>query len=74
MKLRMLAAVTLSALLASRVFAGDACESSGEPTLGVIAGGALVYVSNAPWDAYGQAGALRAGAPVARTVIRRLPL
>ena len=47
---------------------------SGEPTLGVITGGALVYVSNAPWDAYGQAGALRAGAPLTRPVIRRLPL
>ncbi len=45
-----------------------------EPTLGVLAGGALVYVANSPWASYGDDGQPRAGASWPRPALLRLPL
>mgnify|MGYP000312412365 CR=1 FL=1 len=45
-----------------------------EPTLGVLAGGALVYVANSPWASYGDDGQPLAGAAWPRPTLLRLPL
>lgn len=46
----------------------------GEPTLGTISDGQLVYVADAQWERYGPAGVLVGDAPVRPTAIRALPL
>lgn len=46
----------------------------GEPTLGTISDGQLLYVADAQWERYGPAGALVGEAPVRPTAIRALPL
>lgn len=45
-----------------------------EPTLGVLAGGALVYVANSPWASYSDDGQPLAGAAWPRPALLRLPL
>jgi hypothetical protein len=45
-----------------------------EPTLGVLAGGALVYVANSPWTSYDDDGQPLAGAAWPRPTLLRLPL
>lgn len=46
----------------------------GEPTLGTIRGGELIYVADAQWERYGPGGARRDAEPVRATAIRALPL
>ena len=46
----------------------------GEPTLGTIAGGELLYIADAQWERYGPAGALVGDAPLRPTAIRALRL
>ena len=46
----------------------------GEPTLGQIVDGGLLYVSDAQWERFGAGGALVGEAPLRPTVLRRLPL
>jgi hypothetical protein len=43
-----------------------------EPTLGVVAGGDYLYVSNSHWPRFGDDGALRPGPPLDAPVIRRI--
>lgn len=45
-----------------------------EPTVGVVTGGALVYVANSPWANYDDAGTPLAGAAWAAPLLLRLPL
>ena len=47
----------------------------GEPTLGVVMGGSLLYVADAQWERYGAGGTVTAGGPTRPTAIRaaRLP-
>jgi sugar lactone lactonase YvrE len=46
----------------------------GEPTLGTIDGGELLYVADAQWERYGPAGAVRGEGPTRPTAIRALRL
>jgi sugar lactone lactonase YvrE len=46
----------------------------GEPTLGSISGGELLYVADGQWERYGPAGAVVGDAPLRPTSIRALPL
>jgi sugar lactone lactonase YvrE len=46
----------------------------GEPTLGVIDGGELLYVADAQWERYGPAGAIVGEGPTRPTSIRALAL
>ena len=52
----------------------ETVPGDGEPTLGVILDGALVFIANSPWSAYDDAGARRPGSVLARPELRRLPL
>lgn len=52
----------------------ETVPGDGEPTLGVVLDGALVFIANSPWSAYDDAGARRPGSVLARPEIRRLPL
>lgn len=45
-----------------------------EPTLGTPVPGGFAYVANSPWGHYGQDGRFRAGAPIPKGVVLRLPL
>jgi hypothetical protein len=47
----------------------------GEPTLGVVMGGSLLYVADAQWERYGAGGAVTGEGPTRPTAIRaaRLP-
>lgn len=44
----------------------------GEPTLGAMQGGDLIYVADAQWESYGAGGRLRPGAAQRPTAIRRV--
>ena len=46
----------------------------GEPSLGTIADGRLLYVANGQWDRYGPGGAVTGEGPTLPTPIRSLPL
>ena len=45
-----------------------------EPTIGEIVGGDFVYVANSNWEKYDGAGAMTAGARLARPVLLAVPL
>lgn len=46
----------------------------GEPTVGQLVDGALLYISNPQWNRFGEGGALEGDAPLEPNVVRRLAL